>query len=377
MAKDDKYIDEVNKLKSAIDRGGSESKILTGLRERVASAEINVTTQATTDLAERAKESLRIASHKLIEEQAFRTSRSRDQIESTLAAQFSPREYARQEHVNMRSGDIPISQHSGLGYAQLKQQEYRSRISSAASAAEARKGIEPGLLYTVNKDTKEPELIDNGAPYRAVLELQENQTRESAGIGLALQNRRQEGRDPNSMLATGGKLLAREQSRLENVGIKEDVKSGKYSDPAEEAKKLSDSGNKLAETMKKLSDAFAKFDKTSDESVKTLSKAEKEFEQVTKEYEKQSKIVKEIKAQGGQGGQGVSSAIGVATSAMDLAKYQFVTSNIQQNNLRASIAGATNEQFFDQVNASKGDAGALRRMSTGFHQYANKQYLNF
>jgi hypothetical protein len=383
MAKDDndKPVNGLDKLVNAVERGTAKSKILRELEEKASASTSVLSTfkadaNAPEELIKKIQEKAALDQYKLVEEQRSRLSSAQNQIAKTISHQFSEREFARQVHVNMREGDVPTTQYSGQTFAQLKKQQYQSNIAAQQVASTARAGIDPGKFYGIDQETGETSLVGAGDPYRKALQEQAGVTRSGAAISLAIQSRRQEGSDPNSMLATGGKLLAREQSRIEGIGIREDVKSGKF-DAAEETKKLSESGNKLAETMKKLSDAFEKFDASSDSSVETLSKAEKEFEQVTKEYEKQSKIVKEIKAQGGQSGQAVSSAIGVATSALDVAKYQFITSNIQQNNLRAGIASATNEQFFDQVGAAKGDAGALRRMSTGFHDYANKQAMNY
>lgn len=383
MAKDndDKPVNGLDKLVNTIERGGAKSKILRELEEKASASTSVLSTfkadaNAPQELIKKIQEKAALDQYKLIEEQRSRLSSSQSQIAKTISNQFSEREFARQVHVNMREGDVPTSQYTGQTFAQLKKQQYQSNVSTQQVASNAKSGIDPGTFYGIDPNTGETSLVGGGDPYRKALQEQATVTRSSAGVSLALQSRRQEGSDPNSMLATGGKLLAREQTRLENIGIKEDVKSGKF-DAAEETKKLSDSGNKLAETMKKLSDAFEKFDASSDASVETLSKAEKEFEQVTKEYEKQSKVVKEIKAQGGQGGQAVSSAIGVATSVIDVARNQFITSNIAQNNLRAAYAGASNEQFFDQANAAKGDAGSLRRMTSGFYDYANKQFGNY
>jgi uncharacterized protein YoxC len=383
MAKDDddKPINGLDKLVNAIERGSAKSKALRELEER-ASASADVASlfkkdpNATPELIKKVQEKAALDQYRLIEEQRSRLASSQGQIAKTISHQFSEREFARQVHVNMREGDVPTSQYTGSTFAQLKREQYQTNIASQKTILSARAGVDPGKFYGIDPNTGETSLVGAGDPYRAVLQEQASQARSGASVALAIQNRRQEGSDPNSMLHTGGRLLARERNRLEDTGIREDVKSGKF-DAAEETKKLSESGNKLAETMRKLSDAFEKFDASSDASVETLSKAEKEFEQVTKEYEKQSKIVKEIKSQGGIGGQGVSSAIGVATATLDVAKYQFISSNIQQNNLRAGIASATNEQFFDQVGAAKGDAGALRRMSTGFHDYANRQAMNY
>ena len=361
---DDKPINALDKLTNAVERGSSTSKTLKEYAEKAEIAKNiagSLKDSGSPELISLAEIRATEAQYRLVEEQGTRLQSSQAQIAKTISSQFGEKEFARQVHVNVREGAISTSQHKQKTYAELAAEKVQVQQASYATAAEARAGAEPGMFYEIDETNKNTRLTGGGDPYRKKLLEQAGQAKQAAGLEIEFQTRRQEDRTPNSMIAAGGRTVDREAARLEGKAIQKDVASGKF-DRTEEEKKLTDSGTKLAESIKKLSDAFKDFDASSESSVKTLSDAEKEFEKITNQYDKQAKIVKEIDAQGGGGQSGTRTAIGVATSVLDVARNQFVTSNIAQNNMRAAYAGAVNDNFSDQLAAGRGDASALRRL---------------
>ena len=368
MAKDDnKPLGPVNgydKFDNIVNRGGSESRTKAKLRESADDANTVVKNQSDSILIETYKKRAKIANEKLQQEEDFQLVGVHDQIKRTIYNQFSEREYNRQQVVSQRSQDIPINTHRSLDWAQLTQAKHDTAQKARATIALAREGVEPGKFYNVAAKGGETSLVGGGDPYKESLIELSSHAKMSASLSGALQERRDEGEDPQSQLKYGRKLLAREANRVENVGITEGVKSGKFGDLKEESQKLIDSGAKLAEVMKKLDEATLSLNRNIPETSIALSEAAAEFKKTTEENEKQSKIVKEIKAQRDQGGQGnnVQSAIGIATSVLDVARHQFITSNVDQNNMRAAYAGVVNDNFSDQLSAGKGNAAALRRL---------------
>jgi hypothetical protein len=286
-------------------------------------------------------------------------------LDKQIRNQFSEREYQRQ--VNISSREVSSgSQYRNLTYAEIAGQQYSADVGARKTIADARSA----QMFEMSSTGAVGAI---GNVYDQYKERQTELAQQAGGLQAAAHRKKRRGLDPLSMIEEGESIVSKEGSRLEGAQLAKDVASGKY-DRAEEEKKLNKSGEQLAKTLEKLTKAFETFDASSSESIETLATAEREFEKISKEYDHQAKVVKEIKNQGGSAGDSARQMLGVASAGVDALRYQFVTSNVQQNNARAGYANIQNERFFDQLAATKGDAGALRRTMSGFHDYANDQF---
>jgi hypothetical protein len=145
--------------------------------------------------------------------------------------------------------------------------------------------------------------------------------------------------------------------------IRAGVASGQYGSSKEVAQRL-----KLAE------DAFVsslgKMREELEKTGKVTASTRKEFEKTSEAYDKQNKIFREIEDAGGGGGRfgkfisGASSIGPSISAAVGLAQYGFVGADMQQLALRAQAAEMTNQDYFDQIGAARGDTAAMRRLYT-------------
>ena len=375
-------------LVNAIDRSTDQSQELLRRQERVE--------KTTTDLALARKltdpndpvgmanlddyvNKAKIATKRYTNENTNKQDRSNRQLNNIITDQFGTAESDRQENLLKSSGSVSIATHMDTPYLELQRQRDLNTTKRDNFLKNSRSMAGPGKgIYETAPGSKTNTLVGMGKPVEEMLGEQDLYAQTGASLELAMQAKRRAGEDPNSRLISGQKLIDKEHTRLENEGITAGVKAGNYGSYAKESEKLTESGKKLVEAFEKLKEASEKAKDGLDSSTAAQIEADKVHKKAEEEYSHQSKVAKEVKAQSDQGGLSkMQAAMGVATATLDVAKYQFVTSNIAQNNLRAGIAGAVNEEFFDQVSGSKGDAGALRRMSTKYHEYANKQAMDY
>lgn len=167
------------------------------------------------------------------------------------------------------------------------------------------------------------------------------------------------------LVGQGERIAERIGERRGMEEIRAGVASGQYGSSKEVAQRLKLAEDAFVSSLSKMRDEL---DKTG----KVTASTRKEFEKTTEAYDKQNKIFREMEDAGGGGGGGRfgkfisgASSIGPAISAgLGLAQYAFVNADMQQLALRAQAAEMTNQDYFDQIGAARGDTAAMRRLYT-------------
>lgn len=145
--------------------------------------------------------------------------------------------------------------------------------------------------------------------------------------------------------------------------IRAGVASGQYGSSKEIAQRLKTAEDAFVSSLSKMREELEK-------TGKVTASTRKEFEKTTEAYDKQNKIFKENEDAGGGGGRfgkfisGASSIGPAISAAVGLAQYGFVNADMQQLALRAQAAEMTNQDYYDQVGAARGDTAAMRRLHT-------------
>jgi hypothetical protein len=179
----------------------------------------------------------------------------------------------------------------------------------------------------------------------------------------ALTAMRKQGLDPASRHYQAAKIAGQVQSDRDIYQIKENVAAGRAGSREEVQDKLNRIGEKLIGTFEKL-----------DEAVKSNSsdaaRLGEEFRELEKQYSEAGQTAKEMDSGGGgmnwrMGAADMVNQAGVITQAGgQMYRYQQLTSELSQNQARMGLASLSNSRFFDELAATRGDAGALRRIST-------------
>lgn len=165
-----------------------------------------------------------------------------------------------------------------------------------------------------------------------------------------------------SLIGRGERVAGDIGERRGMEEIRAGVAAGQYGSSKEVAQRLKTAEDAFISSLSKMREELEK-------TGKITASTRKEFEKTTEAYDKQNKIFKEMEDAGGGGRFGklksAASSIGpMISSAVSLAQYGFVNADTQQLALRAQAAEMTNQDYYDQIGAARGDTAAMRRLYT-------------
>lgn len=175
---------------------------------------------------------------------------------------------------------------------------------------------------------------------------------------------RREGLSTEKRQYSAAETMERAGGFLSDIGLKQDVSAGKYSDIDTETKKLS-------ETFSNLSDALQRFEEASENATDAQGNLTEEYQQASKDLdrlqrdtEQQRRVVGEVSRQGGGGGafgrygamMELGSMAGQAISSGARATYQIAGGqDIQQMRNRSAFANMANTIYDQAGNAIEGN----------------------
>ena len=181
-------------------------------------------------------------------------------------------------------------------------------------------------------------------------------SQQEAALYGALRLQERAGLTKEKMKESGELIQSTILERREREELSKRVASGS-------AGSLSSATSKLTE----LEDAFIKINKEFKETAQASEDLRKSFNNARNSIEEQQKVVDEIKRQGGGGGGRFGRAMTMVSQIggplLDAARYGFVTSDVQQMNVRIGAAQFANQRYTDQLAATQGDMAALRRVT--------------
>lgn len=166
-----------------------------------------------------------------------------------------------------------------------------------------------------------------------------------------------------SLIGRGERVAGDIGERRGMEEIRAGVAAGQYGSSKEVAQRLKTAEDAFISSLSKMREELEK-------TGKITASTRKEFEKTTEAYDKQNKIFKEMEDAGGGGGRfgkfisGASSIGPTVSAAVGLAQYGFVNADMQQLALRAQAAEMTNQDYYDQIGAARGDTAAMRRLYT-------------
>jgi hypothetical protein len=181
-----------------------------------------------------------------------------------------------------------------------------------------------------------------------------------AGLMGALQKQKREGTDILGRSNTVDDIMGGIQNRRYSEGIAGRVSAGNTGSINQEMGKL-----------RQAEDAFVaaaeKFKKSLEDTGDATKELREEVDASSKAYKEQKDLVGEMNKQGrGRGGSSIPALLGIASAGADVARYGFVTSNMDKLAAQTGLANSVNAESMDVFSATQGDQAALRRISGSY-----------